>query len=332
MRTRMCALTAGLLLALTACSPTGSGGTTDSTQTPGPDAGTGTDVGATTPITMGVLPIVPSAALQVGIDEAFFADHGFDVTLETGQGGAALLPAVVSGQMQFALSNPLSLMVAQSQGLEAEVVSGYSHAKAEGQDITSVWSKAGSGIDSPADLADRTVAVNTLGGQGDVTIREVVRQAGGDPDSINFVELGFPDMPAALESGNIDAAWVPEPFQTILQDSGAQLVTYNYQEVAPGLATMVVLTSGSLAESDPEMVEEFVAAVNETTAFAQENPDAVRESLLTFLDMDEALAQKVLIEDFGPEINRPAIEKLAELAQTDGLVDEPVDVDAFVPQ
>ena len=35
-----------------------------------------------------------------------------------------------------------------------------------------------------------------------------------------------------------------------------------------------------------------VSAVDEVTAFAQENPDLVRETLTTFLEMDEALAQE----------------------------------------
>jgi len=327
MRTKVCALTAGLLLALTACSSDGGGET--ATGAAGGDATGGS--GGSVAITMGVLPIVPSAALQLGIDEGIFAEHGFDVTLDSGQGGAALLPAVVSGQMQFAISNPLSIMLAQGQGLDVRMVTGYSHALEEGEDITSVWSQADSGISSPADLEGRTVAVNNLKTMGEVTIREVVERDGGDPDAINFVELGFPDMPAALEQGNIDAAWVPEPFQTILKNSGAQLVTYNYQETVPGVSTMSVITAGTLAESDPELVDEFVSAVDEVTAFAQENPDKVRETLTTFLDMDSELADQVLMENFGAQMNEESMQKLAELSLKHGVLTDEVDMASFMP-
>jgi NitT/TauT family transport system substrate-binding protein len=327
MRTKVCALTAGLLLALTACSSDGGGET--ATGAAGGDATGGS--GGSVAITMGVLPIVPSAALQLGIDEGIFAEHGFDVTLDSGQGGAALLPAVVSGQMQFAISNPLSIMLAQGQGLDVRMVTGYSHALEEGEDITSVWSQADSGISSPADLEGRTVAVNNLKTMGEVTIREVVERDGGDPDAINFVELGFPDMPAALEQGNIDAAWVPEPFQTILKNSGAQLVTYNYQETVPGVSTMSVITAGTLAESDPELVDEFVSAVDEVTAFAQENPDKVRETLTTFLDMDSELADQVLMENFGAQMNEESMQKLAELSLKHGVLTNEVDMASFMP-
>jgi NitT/TauT family transport system substrate-binding protein len=319
MRTKMCALAAGVLLVATACSS-------------GSEAGTGDGGDETTAITMGVLPIVPSAALQLGIDKGIFDEHGFDVTLETGQGGAALLPAVVSGQMEFAISNPLSVMVAQEQGIDVRNVTGYSHAKPTGDDVTSVWVTPDSGIESPADLAGKTVAVNTLKTMGEVSIREIVRADGGDPAAVTFVELGFPDMPAALEAGDIDAAWVPEPFQTVLAEGGNRRVAFNYQETMPGVPTMSVITSGNLLADDPELVESFKTAVDEVTAYAQEHPDEVRTTLTEFLDMEQPLADAVLIEDFGAEMDADALQVLADLSLADGILTQPVDVEQFVPQ
>lgn len=282
-------------------------------------------------VTMGILPIVPSVALQVGIDQGIFEEHGFDVTLESGQGGAALLPAVMSQQMEFAISNPLSLMLAVGEGLDVRMVTGYSHAIKSGDDINSIWALADSGIERPSDLEGKAVAVNTLKTMGEVSINTLVENDGGDPSKINYVELGFPDMPAALEQGNIDVAWVPEPFQTILKDTGAELISYSTQETMPGVATMSVVTSGALADAEPEFVAEFVAAVDEATAFAQENPDVVRETLTTFLEMDKALADKVLLEDFGAEMDREAMQTLADRALEYGVLSNPVDMDAFMP-
>src|SRR5690625_929234 len=157
MRTTTCVVgaLAALALTLTACSSDGGGDTPATADTDAPG-------GETTEISMGVLPIVPSAALQLGIDEGIFAEHGFDVTLEAGQGGAALLPAVVSGQIEFAISNPLSIMLARGEGLDVRMVTGYSHALPDGVDINSIMAMSDSGISGPADLEGKTVAVNTL--------------------------------------------------------------------------------------------------------------------------------------------------------------------------
>lgn len=336
MRTKMCVLGAITALTLAACSGNGDAdGSTDTETDPGTDTATGEETGdetgELTEIMMGVLPIGPSAALQLGVDEGIFEDHGFDVTLESGQGGAALLPAVVSGQMEFAISNPLSIMLARGEGLDVRMVTGYSHALTDGVDINSIMAMSDTGISSPADLEGKTVAVNTLRTMGEVSINETLAQAGGDPSSIEYVEMGFPDMPAALESGNIDVAWVPEPFQTILQGAGAEIISHTFQDTMPGVATMAVITSGDLVESDPDLVQRFVTAVDEVTAFSQDNPDLVRDTMVTFLEMDEGLAQVVLLEGFGAEMDREAMQSLADLSLEYGVLSEPVDMDSFMP-
>src|SRR5690606_692385 len=219
-----------------------------------PDRGTAVPTDDLTDVTVGVLPVLPTAAVQLGIDEGIFASHGFRVSLETAQGGADLLPRVTDGELKFALSNPLSVMQAQAADRDVRVVTGFSHALATGEDITSVWAQQEADIDGPADLEGATVAVNTRHTMGELSINAVVAGAGGDPRAIEYVGMGFPDMPAALERGDVDAAWAPEPYQTVLRTTGAALVTCNYQETLPGVPTLVVVTSGALADADAGLV------------------------------------------------------------------------------
>src|SRR5690625_2065849 len=172
MRTKMCVLGAIAALTLVACGDADD--TTEPETDPAADTAANGENGEEAPesdelteIMMGVLPISPSAALQLGVDEGIFEEHGFDVTLESGQGGAALLPAVVSGQMEFAISNPLSIMLARGEGLDVRMVTGYSHALPDGVDINSIMAMSDSGISGPADLEGKTVAVNTLRTMGE---------------------------------------------------------------------------------------------------------------------------------------------------------------------
>ena len=46
------------------------------------------------------------------------------------------------------------------------------------------------------------------------------RAAGGDDSKLKFVELAFPDMPAALNNKLVDAAWIVEPFLTVAKGQG----------------------------------------------------------------------------------------------------------------
>src|SRR5690606_4457573 len=58
-------------------------------------AGAGT--GGLEQITVGVLPIVDTAAIYLGVDQGFYEEEGLDVELEVASGGAAVAPGLTSG-------------------------------------------------------------------------------------------------------------------------------------------------------------------------------------------------------------------------------------------
>ena len=283
-------------------------------------AGACSSSGATAPLTASVPPaaaatasIAPSAAVQMGMDEGIFAKHKLKVELQSGQGGAAMLPAVSTGTMNFSVGNPLSVLLAKNKGLDMKIVTGYSNSLATGNDINGVVAKANSGITSAKDLAGKKVAVNTINAQGDLTIKEVVSQQGGDPNAVQFLELPFQDMGAQLAQGNVDAVWVPEPFLSKLLADGNKLVTYNNQAALPGLPTMVTFTSGNYAQQNPEVVNDFKAAMTETLTLAQSNPDKVRALLPAFMKMPENVAKTLRLENFDGKVDEPTLSKLGTL-------------------
>ncbi|SFL42887.1 ABC transporter substrate-binding protein [Geodermatophilus ruber] len=294
--------------------------------------GSGGDTGELRQVTAGLLPVAVTGALQAGIDQGFFEERGIELTIETGQGGAALLPAVASGEMEFATSNPVSLLQARGEGLDVRVVGHWTSTRAEGEDVNGVVARGDSGITSAAGLAGKRIAVNTLNGMGQLTIDEAVRKDGGDPSGIQYVELPFPDMPAALEAGNVDAVWVPEPFLTRLVDAGHTIASYSSQESVPGHPTQLFFTSGQLAESDPELVADFTEALEETLVWADENPDAVRTAAEEFMEAPAGSMANIKIENFGTDLRREQIERMGELMVEAGLLDEEADIDGLLPQ
>jgi NitT/TauT family transport system substrate-binding protein len=186
-------------------------------------------------------------------------------------------------------------------------------------------------IKTAADLAGKRVAVNTLKNIGDSTIRASVRKAGGDPSSIKFVELAFPDMPAALEANRVDAVWVVEPFLSATISQGGRLVASNYVDTAPDLTVAVYFTSEQLTKSDPDLVKRFTEAMAESLAYADSHPDEARKVLTTYTQIDEAVIPDLTLPKWPAEINRESVDTLATLAVQDGLVEKQPDVDALLP-
>lgn len=324
-RTRIAALgalaTAGVLLA--SCSQgSPSGGGAERT------AGEG-DL---TPVTVGVLTIAPSAAIQYGIDEGIFAEHGLDVTTQEAQGGAAMLPAVSTGQIDFGVGNPLSTLVAASQGVDMRIASGYSFSLEDGDDINAVVALADSGIESWADLEGKSVSVNAVNTQGDLTINEAIEQDGGDPSSVEYIEIAFPDALAQLDSGNVDAVWVPEPFlgAALADPDTYSVVGSPNQATIPGLPTMVTFTSGALADADPELVEQWRGAVTDVLAATEEDPEGFAQTIASFTGMPEASAMELRLERLSGELDPQLIADLSDLAQKWEFVTNEPDLDTIL--
>jgi NitT/TauT family transport system substrate-binding protein len=238
---------------------------------------------------------------------------------------------VVSGQFQFGLSNVTSLLIAQSRGLPLKVVSnGVASTGKDKADFGGVVTREAS-IRTAADLAGKRVAVNTLTNIGDPTIRASVRKAGGDPSSIKFVELAFPDMPAALQAGRVDAIWVVEPFLSTSLAQGGRLVASNYVDTAPDLTVAVYFTSEQLIKNDPDLVKRFTEAMTESLAYADAHPDEARQVLTSYTQIDEAVIKELTLPKWPAEINRASVETLAALAVQDGLVTKQPDLAALLP-
>jgi NitT/TauT family transport system substrate-binding protein len=289
--------------------------------------------GGLTAITVGAIPIVDVAPLHLGVEQGFFEDHGFDVTVENTSGGAQAIPNVVNGTYDFAFGNITSLLVARDQDLPVQIVSnGVTTTGEQGNDFGGVVAPEGSDIAAPADLAGKTVAVNNLKNIGDTTVRNSVREDGGDPADIEFIEMPFPDMPAALEGGDIDAAWVVEPYLTTSLEGGATEVTSNFVDAHESLSIASYFTTEQVIAEDPEMVDAFTAAMHESLAYADAHPEEVRRILTTYTEMDAQLIEEIRLPAFPTEADQESAQVIADLLVEDEVVESEPNLDELFRQ
>ncbi|MFK4040874.1 ABC transporter substrate-binding protein [Nonomuraea wenchangensis] len=280
-------------------------------------------------VNAGVIAVVDTAPIHLGLAKGFFREQGIDLTITPVQGGAAAVTGAVSGQFQFAFANVTSLLTAKQQGLDVKVIAnGVSSTGEQGKDFSAVLVKPDSPIRSPKDLAGRKISVNQLKNIGDTTVRASVRKAGGDPGGIEFVELPFPDAPAALQSGRVDAIWVVEPFVSQAVSQGARPVAWNFADTAPDLTVAMYFTTG---RTDPALTKRFAAAITKSLEYADGHPDEVRDVLGTYTKIAPEVIAKITLPKWPAEVNRASVQTVADLALRDGVLKEKVDVAALVP-
>ena len=78
-----------------------------------------------TKIRVAALPIAETGALWAAIDEGIFADHGLEVEVVPAQGGAQAIPALLSGDIQFAIGQPFGPIRADLQDLGVVIIGNY---------------------------------------------------------------------------------------------------------------------------------------------------------------------------------------------------------------
>lgn len=287
--------------------------------------------GSLTQVSVGVIPIVDVAPIYLGVQEGIFEEHGLELDLTLAQGGAAIIPAVQSGDFDFGFSNITSLVIGQSQGLPLQLVApGPQTTGNVGEDFSSLLVPEDSDAESIADLEGQSVAVNTLNNINDTVLKEGLTQAGGDAEAMNLVEVAFPDMGGQLESGNVDAIMAVEPFATLAKDAGAREIYSPYAEPIEDLMIAGYFASTDMIEEDPELVDSFVAAMKESQQYAEDNPEEAKEILPEYSEIDPEIIDSLNMPRFPQEINVESTERIIELSEQTGLIDEVIDVNDLV--
>jgi NitT/TauT family transport system substrate-binding protein len=280
-----------------------------------------------TKVSVGVIPILDVAPLYLGIEKGIFTKHGLDVTPTPAQGGAAIVPAVLAGSNDFGFSNVVSLLTARDKGVPVVAVAGGSSSTGDpAKDFNSVLVAKGSTLTSAKDLAGKTVAINTLNNIGDTTVRTAVEKAGGDPNAVKFVELPLPDMPAQLAAGRIDAAWTSEPFVTAIQAQGGRILFDALTETYADLQVATYFTSEQTKAKDPELVKSFVAAMDESLAYATAHPDEARAVVSTYTKITPDVAAKVVLPGWPAELDEASLTAVGQAAKKYGTLKNDPDV------
>jgi NitT/TauT family transport system substrate-binding protein len=283
-------------------------------------------------VAVGVIPIIDVAPIYLGKQKGFFSKRGIELTLVPEQGGAPIVKGVLAGKYQFGFSNVTSLMAAQSGGAALKAVaSGVASTGRAGRDFSAVVVGGGSTIRTAADLVGKRIAVNTLKNIGDTTVRQSVRHAGGNADDITFQAMPFGEMPAAVRSGKVDAAWVVEPQLSEVLTAGGQVVASNYVDAAPNLTVALYFTAAPTIDTNPALVTEFTAAIRESLSYASDHPEEVRDTVGTYTQINDTVRIGMILPSWPQDINRASLERVAQLGRRDGIFAKPPALDQLLP-
>lgn len=272
-------------------------------------------------VTVGLISILDVAPIYLGKEKGFFEERNINLTLKPAEAGTETIPAVLSGDLTFGYSNIVTLLLAQEQALPVQVVNnGTNSTGVDGKDFGALMVPGNSPVRSVADLAGKKVAVNVLQNVVELAVRASAAKANIDPNSIEYVKLGFPEMAAALANGQVDAAFVVEPFQQVVLSQGGRAIASSLVDAAPNLSVAMYFTSKQLIAEDPDLVKRFTEAMDESLGYADGHPDEVREILPTYTKIGREVIPNLILPKWPAEVNRDSVETVAELARKENIL------------
>jgi NitT/TauT family transport system substrate-binding protein len=232
------------------------------------------------PVTLrlGYFPNVTHAPAILGVDTGAFDENlGPDVTLEVAHfnAGTEAIEALFSGAIDatFIGPNPAINGFVQSEGEALRIVAGTTSGGAA--------LVVREGIDAPDALLDAQLATPSLGNTQDVALRAWLAEQGYATDTagggdVHIVNVENSEALTLFQEGEIDGAWVPEPWATRLILEGGGHVLVDERDLWPDgqfVTTHLIVATGFLDEH-PAVVSGLLAGLIDTIDAIDADPDA----------------------------------------------------------
>jgi NitT/TauT family transport system substrate-binding protein len=215
--------------------------------------------------------------VYVAEKEGFFDEVGLNVTIKPGGTPQDNLAQVSGGSADLAIISWDVAVTATSENLPIKVVSSNAVISTE-FDTSGIVVRADSGIESVADLEGKTIAFNDLGSGGNVAVKQSFAAAGVDPAKVEDVLIPFAGMQAALEGGQVDAAFPSDAFYAQLTNDPTYKVIDNpSREFRGSLPITLWAATDPWLQQNPGTADKFNQAMQMAADFYNDeaNLDAV---------------------------------------------------------
>ena len=201
-------------------------------------------------------------------DGAFEEATGYEIDWKRFDSGSRAMTAMASGRVHVALAGSSPIAAGVSRGLPIElfwIVEDIGAAEA-------LVVRDGSGIVAPRDLMGKRLGVPFVS-TAHFHALFALRQFGLGPDDVKVLNMQPPNIAAAWERGDIDAAFVWQPALGRIQETGKVLVTAGLLS-SWGKATFDGMAArADFAAANPDFMCRFVQTIAAADERYRSDPD-----------------------------------------------------------
>ncbi len=229
--------------------------------------------------------------LDVGMEKGFFKNHGLEIEEIGFAGSAKLQQALAADAIDLGLGSGPELLFVAKGNTDLGV------AAFAGPMGLMLIVRPDAGINTPADLKGKKIAVSTVGGLTDWAVHEASRQQGWGADGIQVTPLGSDEAQvAALRTKDIDGMAIDVAGAYRLEKEGAAKILLHFSTVAPDFINHITYATNKLIEQHPDQIRAFLAGWFETIAWMRQNKAESVKIAMPVMHQSEEIAGRAYDE------------------------------------
>ena len=288
-------------------------------------ASTSSSSTATTEIALAVTPSSGAACTELTDKRGLFKKNGVKIKyVPPAPTGAAQIAQILNGQITAGLGAYTGVITAVSNNLPVVITNAQDSDYSEnGQTGFAAIVGKKSGITSFKQLEGKSVAVNSLQGNWEVSLKEAVAKDGGDPSKVKVVAVPFSDQVTALKSGRVDAISTLQPFIAQLTSQGfksigdPQAIGFNGKTDS---VVDVMFVAKKWADENSDALKGFIAASEEGNAWCNAHPDEVRKEIVELTKSPESVVAATPVPKFTTKLGATTTDDWSKLLVKYGIL------------
>jgi NitT/TauT family transport system substrate-binding protein len=284
-------------------------------------------------ITVGALPVVDDVSAYIAADDGIFKKDGLNVTIKQVVQSTLAIPEMQKGTIDIiGGGNYVTFIKASATEPANPPYRILSEAATCASGSFDVLTLPSSGIQTPADLEHKTIAVNLTNNIQTLMIDSVLKSEDVNPALVRFVVIPFPKMVAALKTHRVDAISAVEPFITTAeQEVGAQPILDQCSGPDSNLPLSGYFSTSAWAQQHPEAVHRFQQAMTQAQGIADTDRAQVEKTLLKYVaGLTPVQAATITLEQFPIALDGVQLNRVSDLMQEAGLIRSSVQASSLI--
>jgi NitT/TauT family transport system substrate-binding protein len=235
--------------------------------------------------------------------------------------GSQCLTAVISGNADVGVTNPVSLVQAIQHGVPIAVIAGGCYYSSTAP-TTALFVAREAPYRTAKDLEGQTIALLSIKDFSLAAVDEWLVAGGADPAKVKAIEIPGPEMSVALVRGTIAAASIPEPY-IAASSAPLRMLAKAFDAIAKRFYIDVWTTSPAFAARNPLAVKRFQTAIYDTARWANVHHDETAAILAKYAKMEPAVIKRMTRASYATSLDAGDLQPPLDAAYKYKIIDAP---------